>query len=409
MNFISTRSQFADDPDLRNPWLLSMPEYEPAPVVPSPGAAPPAGTGTVVPPIPKDAPPAAPDERDELTEHFEKLRAGLGPKPEAPGPRKLGGFELAAIAGLALMGAPDASSAMLRGIAGGHAQKRAQAREQIADYDKRALEVEKLATPYLFEKAAERRRGQISEKRLALEQQKNQINHALRSAQLALERFKWTSPSANAQLGARVRQIESGIRESHYRAQEALAAGRLDEYERHNRAVEDLTGQARALTRQQVDLAVQRLGLAKEQVGINRERLDLDRQKALQGDPSDAISVYKFVEEQLLETEATLGTPGYIRDPIARAGLEKDVTYYRAQLERLRPRIEQITKQSSASGMGAVGSGAERTYTLKTTQETLTSTGVQRMIREALASGKTRKQVRKALVEDGIDPARFGF
>jgi len=284
---------------------------------------------------------------------------------------------------------------MYRGALAGHLQRAQAASEAREKYAERAGKLaeqieareERRALgllPYEREKAAERERRRLSEQRLALDRQRTSFTQALQRAQFAFEQFKWANPSEYQRQTLRLREIDQAIRDAHYRAQEANASGRLDEAKRHNRVVEDLTRQARDLTRQQIDIARQRLAQGGGTGG----------QTAAQ-----TLSLYKFVEEQVQDLQEQLN---YAFDPVQRQSIEDDLRYYRGLQRELRTKV--------TGGLGGSGQAGGRTYQLKTRPgETVTSADVQRMIRQALANGKTREEIRAALEADGIPPANFGF
>lgn len=364
--------------------------------VPPPTVTPPAG-GEVTPPptgVPK---PEEDDEDKRLLALIDRLYPAL-PTAKPYEEQPVSPWMLAAAVLPALFGAPEASAAVATGMLGGRMQRRLTEEERIAKEQARTGErAEKRAAflmPFFAAKAGERERAKLTElgirersrlsdERLRLDQQRERFNQTLRASQFAFDQFRHFNPSAYQQAALNLRGIDQRIRTAHNQAQEALADGRLDEARRHNRAVEDLTRQARDLTRQQIDIA---------------------RRKALepQADPTDVVNLYKFAGEQMLALQSELS---FTTDPEASKGLQADIDYYRQLEQQLRPQINRI---GQGRGLAAAGTGAERTYQTRHSG-TLTSSQVQTMIRQALAQGKTRAQVRQALIEEDIDPSRFGF
>jgi len=364
-------------------------------------------TKTAIPPVGGVPQPVTPEEGHEsLLETWNRLfppdrdylataREKLGPEPEAAGPFRISPFELVAMALPALFGSPEGSAAMYRGALAGHLQRSQAAEAARQQYAERAGKLaeqieareERRAMgllPYEREKASERERRRLREQRLALERQREAFNQSLQSARFAFEQFRWANPSAYQQQAVRLRELELAIREAHNRALEANAAGRLDEARRHNRVAEDLTRQARDLTRQQIDLARQRLA----QAGPGGQTA------------AQTLSLYKFVEDQVQDLQANLS---YAFDPEQRKALEDDLRYYRGIQQELRSKV--------TGGLGGGGGQTGgRTYALKTRPgEMVTSAEIQQMIKQALARGKTRAEIRAALEADGIPPEVFGL
>lgn len=379
-------------------------EPPPPPALPTKGAIPP--VGGVPQPMVDSTSVAEEDREEDLLATWNRLfppdrdylaaaKEKLGPEPEGAGEFRISPFELMSMALPALFGSPEGSAAMYRGALGGHLQRGQLASEAREKYAERAGKLaeqveareERRALgllPYEREKASERARRRISEQRLALDRQRESFNQSLRSAQFAFDQFQWANPSAYQQQSLRLRGIDQAIRDAYYRAQEANAAGRLDEAKKHNRVVEDLTRQARDLTRQQIDIA---------------------RQHLAQGGPAQTLSLYKFVEEQVQDLQAEMN---YAFDPEQRNLIEEDLRYYRGVQQELRPRVTGPVGTQGATGGGAAAGG--KTYPLKTRPgETVTSAEVQQMIRSALAGGKTRAEIRASLEADGIPPENFGL
>jgi hypothetical protein len=227
--------------------------------------------------------------------------------------------------------------------------------------------------------------------------------------QYRLARFKWQKMTEAER--SEVERLEREWQREYGLARIAIARGQLAEAKRHNRAIEALTLRMREIQERHARVAEGRL----------------------------AIEQLQAAQPAAAETLAGLRlelTQRYIRDPEALTDAERRILFGAAGEEVLpardrellrvwrdnidpisgQPRDPQLAEQLRPSVDRIINfltrpPGRREQVVTYTTREgrVVTSQEVINMIRQALARGATRDQVRRALIRDGIPPERFGF
>jgi hypothetical protein len=361
--------------------------------------------------------------------------------PERPEDLKLSPWTWAALLAPAALGALSgnlaggamASSAALRGLAGGYAQRLADYEAKTGEYRKGLAAYQKdlaelagrledrerqraaLALPYVVEKAGERRRNALLEARLDLDRQTRLFEQSYKGAVLAFEEFKWANPSATTQLQAQLRSIDQAIRQAQVDAQKAYQNGRLEEMTRHNQRIEELTERLRGIQDEQLKIARDRVDAYIQSVQQRGAAGGIDRQGAGQ-----IMTYYRFV----LGKSADIRLQMSYAPPAEQARLQEQLKFFESEEKRLDPIVKQLTSDVPTKGPGTGGAqtappagGAQtappagvsgRPYQTKS-HGTLYSSQIQDLINRGLQNGWSRADIKKMLQDEGIPADRFGL
>jgi hypothetical protein len=232
----------------------------------------------------------------------------------------------------------------------------------------------------------------IQRARLALEIDRMALDRWYREERLRLERQMTESTVKNRDEALAVRKRLADIEEKRLRAMEdynkartALAQGNLQEAARHHRAME-------AIARGQLEVARLRAARGREE----EEGPDRATVRQILNEVRDAqarvAQLRRFQQELRRNPNAFFQIGNTLVDASNVDGL---LAAAEAEAEERRQQL--------------AGYRESTTVYRTRTRGTLTSAQIKALIQQYLARGATREQIRRALEQEGIPPARFGF
>lgn len=210
----------------------------------------------------------------------------------------------------------------------------------------------------------------------------------LEQARLAWQQYQHVNPSAYQEAQTALRELELQSLNAYRNVQIALATGNQEEAKRWHDMQYEIQKEANAIRR-----AAEGEGGA-DRVGIRQAE--------------SAVAAAEAKLQNLL---------GMLRNARARGLVEPDElvvgTTTMADLENqvAGARFELQSRQATLQRMRGTAGGAapaERTYQTRSSG-TLTSSQVQQIIRNMIAQGISRAQIKQALLDNGIPPENFGL